>query len=274
MSLNLPVSQKRRYRSVFVSDFHLGSPHCQAGLLLEFLRTHEAERIYLVGDIVDGWRLRKSWYWPQSHAAVLQTLLEKARQGTDVFYLPGNHDESTRKFLGRRVRNVEVVDQMIHDAADGRRYLVVHGDRYDLIIQNVKWLAYLGDRFYAFALNTNTWLNMARRLLGLEYWSLGAFAKRHVKSFVNRIGQYESVLTEEARHHDVQGVICGHIHHAENREMCGIHYLNTGDWVESCTAVVEHTDGEFEVIYWADRVRLLSALPSTPIEARLKDQSS
>lgn len=256
--MNIESAQSRRkgYRSIFISDMHLGTRHCQAKLLSEFLETYESDRIYLVGDIIDGWRLRKSWYWPRQHAEIFDMIVARARQGVSIFYIPGNHDDFTRKFAGRRIRNIEIVDHIIHDSVDGRRYLVIHGDRFDMVVQKAKWLAYLGDRFYTYALTTNTWLNVGRAYLGLDYWSLGAFAKRHVKSFVSLVGQYERRVVDEVRRLELQGVICGHIHHAENRSMHGIHYLNTGDWVESCTAIVEHFDGTFEVIYWADGGRV------------------
>lgn len=273
MNFGVHSPQSRKYRSIFISDVHLGSRHCQAKLLIDFLSAHDAEKIYLIGDIIDGWRLKKSWYWPQTHADVLRILAERGRQGSDVFYLPGNHDEFARKFVGRRIRNVAVVDHVIHHMVDGRRYLVVHGDQYDLVLRKAKWLAFLGDGFYAFALTTNTWLNFARGYLGLGYWSLGAFAKRHVKSFVNLIGQYENQVSKDVRGRNLHGVICGHIHHAENRTMHGIHYVNSGDWVESCTAIVEHLDGRLEVIYWADIIRERARFVGTVAKSRYQGQT-
>lgn len=255
MRKNRKTSPVRKLRSIFISDLHLGSRHCQAELLVDFLNKHSAETVYLVGDIVDGWRLEKSWYWPQTHEDVVGTILKRARHDVTVIYIVGNHDEYARKFVGRTIRNVKVLDRAVHETADGRRYLVVHGDQFDVVINNAKWLAHLGDRFYEFALWTNTWLNLARGRLGLEYWSLGAFAKRHVKSFVNIVGRFEIVVSEEIRNRNLHGVICGHIHHAESRDMNGIHYVNTGDWVESCTAVAENFDGTLEVIRWPDRTR-------------------
>ena len=186
------------------------------------MNKHEADRIYLIGDIVDGWRLKKSRYWPSSHDDAVQMILKKAHLGAKVSYIPGNHDEFVRRYAGRRINGVEILDQTIHTTADGRRYLVTHGDQYDVVIQNAKWLAYLGDCFYEFALSTNTWLNWVRGRMGLKYWSLGAFAKRHVKSFVNIIGDFETVVAEEVRGQELDGVICGHIHHAISRETNGI----------------------------------------------------
>ena len=250
LAKDLDRPARRLFRSLFLSDIHLGTRHCQAELLLDFLETHEAEQIYLIGDIVDGWRLRRSWHWPEAHDDVIQAIIRKARLGIRVVYIPGNHDEFIRVFAGKKIRNIDFLDQTIHLTAAGRRYLVTHGDQFDVVIQNAKWMAYLGDRFYEFALTTNTCLNLLRGRLGLDYWSLGAFAKRHVKSFVNIVGQFERVVAEEVRQRGLDGVICGHIHHAVSRTMNGIHYVNTGDWVESCSAVAEDADGRLEVIRW------------------------
>jgi len=241
----------RHFRALFISDVHLGTRGCQAELLLDFLRDHDAETVYLVGDIVDGWRLKRSWYWPQAHNDVVQKILRKGRKGARIIYIPGNHDEFLRDFLGTHFGGVEVTDSHIHESADGKRYLVIHGDQFDVVIRHAKWLAFFGDKAYVFALGINTWVNVARRRLGLTYWSLSAWAKLKVKNAVSFIGRFEDALSDEARRQGVDGVICGHIHHAASRDMNGIHYINTGDWVESCTAVAEHHDGSFEVIQWA-----------------------
>jgi UDP-2,3-diacylglucosamine pyrophosphatase LpxH len=238
------------------------------------MNKHEADRIYLIGDIVDGWRLKKSRYWPASHDDAVQTILKKAHLGAKISYIPGNHDEFVRRYAGRRIKGVEILDQTIHTTADGRRYLVTHGDQYDVVIQNAKWLAYLGDCFYEFALSTNTWLNWVRGRMGLKYWSLGAFAKRHVKSFVNIIGNFEAVVAEEVRGQELNGVICGHIHHATSRETNGIHYVNTGDWVESCTAVVEHHDGTLEVLYWEELSQELERYSGITLDPKYDEQTS
>ena len=258
-----------RFRSLFLSDLHLGARHCQAELLVDFLESHEAEELYLVGDIVDGWRLKRAWYWPKAHNDVMQAILRKASLGVRVVYIPGNHDEFVRKFVGRQIRNVEVLEKAIHVTAAGRRYLVTHGDQFDVVIQNAKWMAYLGDRFYEAALTSNTWLNLVRSRLGLDYWSLGAFAKRHVKSFVNIVGQFETVVAQDIQRRGLDGVICGHIHHPVSRRMNGVHYVNTGDWVESCSAVAESSDGSLEVIRWTDRARTQwhRAPPPVAVEA-------
>jgi len=243
-------TEPRTYRALFISDVHLGTRGCQADLLLDFLRYHEAETIYLVGDMIDGWRLKRSWYWPQAHNDVVQKLLRKARKGARIIYLPGNHDEFLRDYVGTHFGGVEVVDSIIHESATGKRYLVIHGDQFDVVVRHAKWLAFLGDWAYVTALGINTWVNIVRRKLGLTYWSLSAWAKLKVKNAVNFIGKFEETLASEAERRDVHGVICGHIHHAAMHEEYGVHYVNTGDWVESCTAVGETEDGEFELIRW------------------------
>ena len=244
--------ETKHYKALFLSDIHLGTHGCQAEMLLEFLKYNDAETLYLVGDIVDGWRLKRSWYWPQAHNDVVQKILRKSRKGTRVFYVPGNHDEFLRDFLGTHFGGVEVLDTVIHTAANGDRYLVIHGDQFDVVIRHAKWLAFFGDKAYVTAIALNTAVNNLRRKLGLTYWSLSAWAKLRVKNAVNFIGRFEETLVEEAKRRGTQGVICGHIHHAASQDMQGIHYINTGDWVESCTAVAEHHDGTFEVIRWAE----------------------
>ena len=245
------------HRTLFLSDVHLGTRGCQADMLLDFLKYHDADTIYLVGDIVDGWRLQSRWHWPQAHNDVVQKLLRKARKGTRIIYVPGNHDEFLRNYYGAHFGGVEVMAHDIHEAADGRTFLVIHGDQYDMVVRHAKWLAHLGDWAYAFALATNTVFNTIRRKLGFRYWSLSAWAKMKVKNAVNFIGTFEETLASEAKKHDVDGVICGHIHHAEMHDKFGITYLNTGDWVESCTAIVEHHDGRFELIRWSEQTDLV-----------------
>lgn len=244
-----------RYRTIWISDIHLGTRGCKADLLLEFLKYTEADTIYLVGDIVDGWRLKRSWYWNQSQNDVVQKLLRKARKGTDVIYVPGNHDEALRDFIednGLQFGGITVQMEAIHQAADGRKFLVTHGDHFDGIVTCAKWLALLGDAAYGFALGLNTGFNHLRRRMGLPYWSLSAYLKHKVKNAVEFISDYERAIAEEARRRHVDGVVCGHIHHAEIREIDGILYCNDGDWVESCTALVEHADGRLEILRWAE----------------------
>ncbi|MCG8445543.1 MAG: UDP-2,3-diacylglucosamine diphosphatase [Hyphomicrobiales bacterium] len=242
----------RRYRTLFLSDMHLGTRGCQAHLLVDFLRYHDADTIYLVGDIIDGWRLRKSWYWPQSHNDVVQKLLRKGRKGSKIIYVPGNHDEMLREYCGHSFGSIELKLRDIYELADGRRFLVIHGDEFDVVVCNAKWLAFLGDWAYRVAISFNTLFNAVRRRLGFGYWSLSAWLKYKVKNAVSFIGNFEKALSDEAERHNVDGVICGHIHHAANHKMGNIDYVNIGDWVESCTAVVEHNDGRLEIIRWLE----------------------
>jgi UDP-2,3-diacylglucosamine pyrophosphatase LpxH len=244
------MEHPRRYRTLFISDVHLGTRGCQAPRLLDFLHFHEADQIYLVGDIIDGWQLKNGWNWPQTHNDVVQTLLKLAHRGAHICYIPGNHDEFLRDYYGTHFGGIEVMEQDVHVAADGKRYLVTHGDQFDLIVEHARWLAMLGDHAYSFALGVNTTFNIVRRALGLPYWSLSQWAKLKVKKAVNYIGDFEKTLAHEAQRHKTDGVICGHIHHATIRDIGGIRYINCGDWVESCTAVVEHMDGRFEIITW------------------------
>jgi UDP-2,3-diacylglucosamine pyrophosphatase LpxH len=242
--------EARRFRTLFLSDLHLGTRGLQAELLLDFLRHHDADTIYLVGDIVDGWRLKNGWYWPQSHNDVVQKLLRKARKGARVIYVPGNHDEFARDYAGMVFGGVEVTETDIHETADGKKMLVIHGDQFDIVVRHARWLAFLGDWAYELALFLNIWNNRIRRLFGVGYWSFSAWAKLKVKKAVNFIGDFEETLAAEAVRRGVDGVICGHIHHATIRRIGDMLYVNTGDFVESCTAVAEHSDGRFEIIHW------------------------
>jgi len=240
----------RHFRALFISDVHLGARGCQADKLLDFLRFHDADTIYLVGDIIDGWALKHNWYWPQPHNDVVQKLLRKARKGARLVYIPGNHDEFLRDYYGTHFGGIEVVETTMHTGSDGRRYLVIHGDLFDVVIRHAKWLALLGDRAYDLAIVANTTFNRIRRLFGLTYWSLSQWAKLKVKNAVNFIGEFETALAAEAHRHGAEGVICGHIHHATIHNKFGVQYINCGDWVESCTAIAEHNDGRFEIITW------------------------
>jgi len=240
----------RSYRTVFISDVHLGSRGCKAECLLHFLQHVEADRLYLVGDIVDGWQLKKRWFWPDSHAEILKRLVGLARAGTEVIYLPGNHDEELRKYLGRRVAGVRVVHDVIHETADGRRLLVVHGDVFDTIVRDMKWLALAGSLAYDLALKLNGAFNLSRHWLGLRYWSLSGWLKDQVKAAVNFVEGFERSLAAEARRRNLAGVVCGHVHKPVMRKIDGVTYLNDGDWVENCTALVEHRDGRLELLGW------------------------
>ncbi len=242
--------QTAHYRALFLSDLHLGTRGCQSALMLDFLRHNDAETFYLVGDIIDGWRLKSGWYWPQAHNDIIQKLLRKVRKGARMIYVPGNHDEFARHYLGMMFGGVEVMRNTVHTAADGKRYLVTHGDEFDIVVRHARWLAHLGDWAYETALWSNTLFNLVRRKLGFPYWSFSAWAKLKVKNAVNFIGDFEDALSMEAVRHNVDGVICGHIHHAVIRQINGVTYVNTGDFVESCSVVAEHHDGRLEILHW------------------------
>lgn len=247
---------KQKYRTVWISDIHLGTAGCNAELLLDFLHSMECETLYLVGDIVDGWRLRKGWYWPTSHNEVLRRILKMARKGTRVVYVPGNHDEMFRDYVGLDFGGIELEMEAIHETADGRYLLVTHGDMFDSVVLYAKWLAFLGDAAYTFLLKANVWVNAVRRRLHLPYWSLSSYMKMRVKNAVQFIGQYEEAVARAAMERGVDGVVCGHIHHAEIRQFDGITYYNDGDWVESCTALVEDRHGAMSIVDWAENNRL------------------
>ena len=266
------AGQQLHVRTVWISDVHLGTPGCRAVALLDFLRTVRCRTLYLVGDIVDGWQLRRSWYWPQSHNDVVQKLLRVARKGTRVVFVPGNHDEFARRYVDHDFGGIEVEDECVHVTADGRRLWITHGDRFDGVIQHARWLAYVGDAAYEFTLKTNTWFNRARARLGLPYWSLSRYLKFKVKRAVSYVGDFEAAVAREARRRGMHGVVCGHIHHAEMREIEGVLYCNDGDWVESMTALVEHHDGRLEIIDWTERTLApplapVRAAPHEPVEA-------
>lgn len=240
----------RKVRTLFISDVHLGTRGCQAGSLLSFLKAHEAEQIYLIGDIIDGWRLKASWHWPQLHNDVIQKLLRQVRRGVRVVYVPGNHDEFLRDYAGSNFGGVNIVEEAIHVTADGRRILIIHGDKFDEVVRNMKWLAHLGDAAYDFAIYINRQISFLRRRMGLPYWSFSAYAKSKVKKAVAFISAFEEAVAMDAARHNVDGVMCGHIHQPAIRRLGEIDYFNTGDWVESCSAIIETLDGEFELIHW------------------------
>ena len=252
---------KLRYRSIFISDVHLGTRGSRADLLLEFLQRTECETLYLVGDIFDGWRMRKSWYWNASFDALLRHVMAMARRGVQVIYIPGNHDEALRDWFGLEIAGISLLPEAVHESADGQKFLVIHGDEFDGVIRYAKFLAYLGDWAYDLALTLNRLFNAARRRLGYPYWSLSQWLKRQVKEAVKAIDRFEGALANEAKRRGLQGVICGHIHHAELRRTNGVQYMNCGDWVESCTALVEHPDGRFALVDWAATQRLSLRAP-------------
>ena len=239
-----------RYKTLFISDTHLGLRAAKTEYLLDFLSHTECDTLYLVGDIVDGWKLRSSWYWPEINSRITRLVMKKAQQGTRVVYVPGNHDEALRDYVDINLAGIEVVAQAEHRTADGRRFLVLHGDEFDCVVMSNKWLAHLGSWAYDVLLWVNRWFNLARRKMGFGYWSLSAYLKHRVKEAVKYIGNFEEVVVKEARQRDMDGVICGHIHHAVITEFDGLEYVNCGDWVESCTAVAEETDGSLRLIHW------------------------
>ncbi|HEY1633036.1 MAG TPA: UDP-2,3-diacylglucosamine diphosphatase [Rhizomicrobium sp.] len=241
----------RSHRTIFISDTHLGTRGCKAEMLADFLAANQCQTLYLVGDIVDGWRLKHRWFWPQSHNRVLAEILHKVDTGTRVIFVPGNHDELFRAYCGRNIAGIEIVHEAIHETADGKRLLVLHGDRFDSVIAYAKWLAHLGDWAYTMALELNEWWGAGRRAFGLGYWSLSAWLKQKVKNAVDYICRFEETVAEHVRARGLDGAVCGHIHHAQIREIGGVLYLNDGDWVESCTALVEDARGRLEILSWA-----------------------
>jgi UDP-2,3-diacylglucosamine pyrophosphatase LpxH len=264
--------ERARYRAVFISDLHLGTAGCQAVQLLEFLKQHPSETLYLVGDIIDGWQLRRRWFWPQAHNDVVQKLLRRSRKGCRVVFVPGNHDEFARQFDGHHFGGIEVANEAVHVTADGRRLWVVHGDHFDGVIQCAKWLAYLGDNAYEFLLRMNRHLNSLRARMGLPYWSLSQYLKHKVKKALNYVMDFERAVAAEARSRGYQGVVCGHIHRPEMRTIDGTLYCNDGDWVESLSALVEHLDGRLELVHWAPGA--LSGLAAPAEVQRLPEVSA
>ena len=260
--------QRMHFRTIWISDIHLGTPGCNADLLMDFLKSIECETLYLVGDIIDAWRLRKGWYWPARHNDVVRRILKMAKHGTHVVYVPGNHDEVLRDYAGLAFGDVTVAGEVIHETADGRRLLVLHGDQFDSVVLYAKWLAFLGDSAYEFLLKANRVVNFFRRRFGLPYWSLAAHMKKRVKNAVSFISKFEEVVARAAAERHVEGVVCGHIHSAEIRQFGDVTYYNDGDWVESCTALVEHADGTMEIINWAERKRA-EAMGASAAPARI-----
>jgi UDP-2,3-diacylglucosamine pyrophosphatase LpxH len=241
----------RNHRTIFISDTHLGTRGCKAEALADFLAHNECSTLFLVGDIIDGWQLKRRWYWNEAQSRVVAEILAKADNGTRVIFVPGNHDEFARAYAGRMFAGIEVAFETVHETANGRRLLVLHGDRFDGVIACAKWLAHMGDWAYGVALRWNDLLFKIRKRLGLPYWSLSAWAKHKVKNAVEYISRFEQAVAAEAERRGVDGVVCGHIHHAEIRHIGGVLYLNDGDWVESCSALVEDARGNLEILRWA-----------------------
>jgi UDP-2,3-diacylglucosamine pyrophosphatase LpxH len=240
------------YRAIFISDVHLGTKMCQANKLLEFLKDNESEKLYLVGDIIDCWAMSKTIYWPQAHNDIVQKILRKARKGTDVIYISGNHDEVLRNFDDQFFGNVEIREKAVYISAQNKPILVIHGDQFDVVMKNAAWLAHFGSLAYDLSMNLNVAVNRIRRWFNLPYWSLSKWAKYKVKKAVNFMGKYEDQLSGYAKSEECAGIICGHIHHANIRVINDVEYMNCGDWCESCTALVEHYDGTWEIIRWGE----------------------
>src|ERR1043166_4042181 len=268
LSLNAELTTSmspRKYRAGWISDAHLGTRGANAGALPAFLREHDFETLYVVGDLIYIWSMRRGRYWPQQHNDVIQKILRKARKGTRVVYIPGNHDELVSDFSGS-YGNIDIRPSAIHVTATGQRILVIHGHELDTVVQNVKWLALLGDVGYQFLLSLNPLINFFRRRFGLGYWSLSAYAKKRVKDAVSFIGRFEEEVARYATKYHVDAVLCGHIHSAAIREIGNVTYYNCGDWVESCTALVEQYDGTLELVTYPafsnqDRGKIVSSAP-------------
>lgn len=253
---------KTRYRTVWISDIHLGTRGCNAALLVDFLRSMECETLYLVGDIVDGWRLRKGWYWPDSHNEVIRRILKMAHRGTRVIFVAGNHDEMLRDYANMSFGGIELALEAEHVTADGRRLLVTHGDSFDGVVLYARWLAFLGDKAYGLLLRANILFNAVRRRFKLPYWSLSAYLKRRVKNAVQYVCSFEEAVAHEAISRGFDGVVCGHIHCAEIRQLGSVTYYNDGDWVESCTALIEERTGAMRIVDWSAEIRKPERAPA------------
>lgn len=243
---------KHKYRSIFISDVHLGTKDVRNDCLLNFLTTVEADYIYLVGDIVDFWKLKKSWHWPETNNQIVQRVLDKVKEGTKVIYIPGNHDERLRDYVGSNLNDVIVCEDAIHTTKENKKLLLIHGDEFDSIVMTNKWLVHFGDWLYDHIVVLNRYYNYVRRKLGFPYWSLSSYLKMHTKKAVQYIENFENAVIHEAKRRGLDGVVCGHIHHPAMKQVDGVMYANTGDWVENCTAIVENQNGQLEVLRWAN----------------------
>lgn len=269
MTASGKLAFRRNVRTIWISDVHLGFPGCSADYLLEFLRGMRCETLYLVGDIVDFWSLKKKRFWPQAHNNVVRSILGKAKHDTRVVFIPGNHDEVMRQYDGMTLGNVEIVNEIIHTTADGRRLLVLHGDQFDAAVINSPLLGLIGSKLYDSLLKLNRLVNWVRNKLGKDYWSLAAFLKHRVKNAVQYISNFEQAVIREAQSNDVDGLVCGHIHRPEITFGNEVIYLNCGDWVESCTALIENHDGSIDLIRASDVHEIIKTLPP-----RLKEQAA
>ena len=249
-------------RTAFISDVHLGSRGCRADLLLQFLRSVHMDQLILVGDIVDLWSLRRSFYWPSAHNEVVRTILALARSGTRVVYVPGNHDEEFREFVGESFGQLEIHRDYVHVAADGRRWLVLHGDEFDNVVKCSRWLAAVGSRVYDWTLELNRHFNSIRRWFGYSYWSLAGYLKHRVRNAMQYVNSFEQAVAHEARRRGVDGVVCGHIHRAGISDFDGLTYCNDGDWVENCSALIEDRSGRMALWHWAE----MRAVPADSLQ--------
>ncbi len=263
-----------RLRTIFLSDVHLGTRDAQADLLLDFLHHTESDYLYLLGDIVDFWKARSGWYWPREHSAVVQAIIDKARTGTRVIYVPGNHDEWLRDYAGAEFNGVQIRLGLVHKTAAGKRLLLLHGDEFDSAVRCNRLLSHVGSGFYDVLLYLNRIYNGMRRRLGFPYWSLSSYLKRRVKNALDYIERYAEAARHEAARHKADGLVCGHIHHPALEEVDGVQYVNTGDWVEHCSAVVETADGELHLINWAEEGRFWKAEGERVAPARAARQAA
>jgi UDP-2,3-diacylglucosamine pyrophosphatase LpxH len=253
-----PSKATFRFRTVFISDVHLGFRGCSADYLLDFLHSIETDTLYLVGDIIDVWSLKKSFFWPQAHSDVVRAILGKAKRGTRVIYIPGNHDSMFREYDGLVFGNLEIRREAIHETADARRFVVLHGDEFDAVIKASPLLEVLGNHAYSFVLQLNRCVNFFRRRCGFPYWSVAAYLKHKVKNAVKYIANFEQALADEAKRRGVDGMICGHIHRAEISQIDGVLYCNDGDWVESCTTLTEDFSGRLSLLRWTETKEVVS----------------
>lgn len=252
------VAKRKQFRTIWISDIHLGTKGCNADLLIDFLDHTDSETLYLVGDIIDGWRLKKKFFWPPEHNDIVWRILKRAKRSTRIVYIPGNHDEMARQFCGMNFGGVEIERAAFHTTADGRELMVLHGDEFDTVMLAHRWLAFIGDAAYHFMMKINGVVSAVRNLLGLPYWSISKAAKNRVKNAVEFISKYEELVARAAHERNVDGVVCGHIHTAEFRQFTydekTIEYWNDGDWVEGCNALVEHFDGRMEILNWPEEI--------------------
>jgi len=258
---------RSHHRSIWISDVHLGTSAAKAERLCDFLKYNSCDTLYLVGDIIDGWCMKKRAYWPQQHINVIRRILTRSKRGTKIVYITGNHDEFLRRYSGMSFGNIHLVDEYIHHSPNGKQFWVVHGDSFDAVVFNKKWLVVIGDAAYNSMLKVNTWFNRGRSVLGMRHWSLSYYLKNKVRNAFSIISNYETTLAHECIKRDLDGVICGHIHQPELKEIYGIQYSNCGDWVESCTALVEDKQGEFEMIQWPELTQ--EYVPESGVESKV-----